>query len=255
MMFHSDGQRRKYAVTVGQQKEDLAMTRMFKAARISAVVVALGMMFGAAPASATVIVSTINFSFGTGSAGTTFLTATFDDQNTAGSVILTIDVSTLAVGSRGLSFFFNYTGNPSDLTDTGGGFSYVFAGTADAPKNVTNIFDDTAICCQADGDGFYDIEFNWTGNKKFLQSNTFTATITFAGLVATDFIDTSVAGPQGAFCTAAHIADAGGKDTESDHLGGSCRETEIPEPSTLLLFGTGLIGLGVLARRRRTTAA
>ncbi|OQX15777.1 MAG: hypothetical protein BWK76_12620 [Desulfobulbaceae bacterium A2] len=37
----------------------------------------------------------------------------------------------------------------------------------------------------------------------------------------------------------------------NDLIGGSHDGNEVPEPATMLLFGTGLVGLGVLRRRLR----
>jgi len=243
---------------------------MWRGVRTFLVVVALvavtapGLL--ATPASATIIESTIDDSFGTGSGAGTFLTATFDDEDTAGSVILTIDVSTLNVGSKVLSFYFNYTGNPALLT-----FSFDVLNTADDP-GIKEITTDGANCCESDGDGFYDIEFFWMGGAKFLQTETFDVTMSFLDLLATDFIDFSAPGGGAGnqpYCTSAHVADAGpnpnfdsgnpeGPGNErvtSDHFGGNClvltTNGTIPEPSTLALFAIGLVGLGVMTRRRR----
>ena len=220
--------------------------------RIAAVAVALGMLFGAVPASATLLTSTLNINFGTGSAGSQTLDVTFDDSDGTGVILMTIDTSNLNADAKILTFYFNF----DDALDSANLVFQNQLGTADdilTPSDITNSID----CCQADGDGKFDVAFNWGGSDEFLGSDTFSIEIVLTGITVADFDFTSTTGGgQGIYCAAAHVGnvDAAG---DSDHLGGTCNGDmmETPEPATLLLFGFGLLGLGAFARRQRRFTA
>lgn len=104
---------------------------------------------------------------------------------------------------------------------------------------------------KADGDGYFDIRFDWgKGDFGVLDSSTYTITST-CGLCLDEssFAFGSVGGSKGAFHTAAHVQSIGLDDKDSGWIGDS--DTVIPEPSTYLLLGSGMLGLAFWRKRRK----
>ncbi len=117
---------------------------------------------------------------------------------------------------------------------------------------------------KADGDGLYDVffEFPQPAASRLNGTDTSVWNVTCnpdCNLDASDFAalssQTGNAGPNGPFHTAAHVQgitpDCSG--WVSDTVGGSVSNPSgrcgaVPEPSTVLLFGAGLVGLTVVRR-------
>ena len=100
---------------------------------------------------------------------------------------------------------------------------------------------------QADGysTGNFDLQLPATGNLGFEPfSGTITLASTNLDTTNFDFTDTS-----GVFFAAVHIGDLNGVNDSSIWVG-SGGSSQVPEPSTLLLLGSGLIGLGFWGRKR-----
>lgn len=236
-----------------------------------------GVIAFALPGQATSIEFSLNTSFpgsdkpdpdGTGP----WLTALFDDKDTlgGGSVWLTLTAS-LGVhptdpeadpNKVGLWYF-----NLDPLLDSTELFFEVvddglYPYTAPAATSINSRNDKQ----KADGDGYYDIEFVFPASEG--QSNPFDNldSITYLissteEILATSFNFPSSNGPsgkpsgEGNWYTAAHIQSISTVPLGSTWIGdgdggGGGGGGGIPEPATILLLGSGLLGLAVSGKKR-----
>ncbi len=173
-----------------------------------------------------------------GSTPPPWLTAEFDDQGTAGSVVLTMTATNLVKSEAVKVWMFNLDPNmdPNDL---------VFS----APTKTGTFTDPTiglgANTFKADGDGYFDINVAFDNSdgadNRFGASEEVSYTITgVAELMADSFY--YVSAPDGAgtglYPTAAHVIS----------IGLNSGWVTVPEPCTLSLLGAG--ALLMLNRRR-----
>jgi hypothetical protein len=177
-----------------------------------------------------------------------WLTATFDDEGTPGSVKLTLDTTNLVGGESVKEWYFNL--NP-DLDPSALSFTVL---------NRGGMFDDPTCSLEknaykADGDGYFDILFAFTtaegsgSDERFGVGDSVEYSITgIAGLVASSF-DYLSADNKGVpladgFYTAAHVLSIFGDPC------GTSGWVATPEPATLVLMAMGGVGM-LLSRRRR----
>ena len=182
-----------------------------------------------------------------------YLTALFDDNNSAGSVTLTLTVA----GDVGAA---EVTGVYLNVDDAIGAESLTITktgGTGPTPNGIgqsTNFF-------KAANDGLFDILIDLpppgtlpdTGDR-FGAGETLVFDITFAGLVAGDFNylsapDPLELDPSGPFLGAAKFASTSGCETGP----GECSDWVgvVPVPAAAWLFVSGLLGLVGIARRKK----
>src|SRR5262245_44828685 len=147
-------------------------------------------------------------------------------------------------------FNFDPALDPTQLT-------FAVVGT---PGSVPNSIDTGIDAFMAAGGGRYDIRFDFPpppghDSDAFGAGETVVYDITYKGPNASLFGASSFdflsdpAGGNGTYASAAHIMRIGAGGDGSGWIGGST----LPEPSTALLLGAGLVALGV--RRRSTRAA
>ena len=192
---------------------------------------------------------TIEFSGATPPDGAAlWLNATFDDEGSAGSVILMLTTTpTATTGLTGTEFVSNWMFNlDPDLDPTALDFTLLSkTGSFDDPDISTAVDD-----FKADGAGYFDIKIAFeTGGGKDKDSKRFGVgdavqyTITgIASLTADSFNFLCTSADHGPFPTAAHVQGIGDTGDDSGWV-------TVPEPATLSLLVLG--GLGVLLHRRR----
>lgn len=220
--------------------------------------IALGAFSFAASAQATIVSYNLDFEFSGGDepeGPPPWMTVSFDDGGGTGSVLLTISTAGLVEQEIAEAVYLNFDTANFDVTQlvfTPGG-----ANTAVASSISLGV-----DAFKADGDGWYDILVDYPpppGNGATLlgAGETVTYTITLAGITADsfDFLSTP-GGGNGVFHAAAHILridSTAGENAGSGWIGDTNGPPppEIPEPMTMLLFGTGLVGLAGARRRMR----
>ena len=180
-----------------------------------------------------------------------YATSTLDDEGTLGSVILTMSVAATVDTADVTAMYFNL--DPSLDPD-----SLIFnriSGTGPTDQNTDIITPATANPneLRAGSDGFYDILFDFPpppGQQaaRFNAGENLVYEISgIAGLTADSFNFFADPGPgstAGPFLSVARFQDTPG--------GGSDFVGAVPIPAAVWLFGSGLLGLVGIARRRRS---
>lgn len=237
--------------------------------RFGQVLAMLALLIGVTPAySATIVLGyDQEFSGGQAPSGSTpWMVSTFSTgpttytigSNTYNAVRLTIDLSNLQSGAfiGETDFNIDPSLNPANLK-----FSFV-SGNSNAniaPGLATDSF-------KADGDGKYDISFNFpTSSGSTFGGGTMAVfdiiglnAATAAALVPESFAFLSKPnGGHGPFYAATHVQNTTGACGTAGCTGSGwiapSSYTVVPVPAAVWLFGSGLLGLSALTRRRRKT--
>ena len=173
---------------------------------------------------------------------TPWLEATFDDEDSPGTVILYLEASNLTDSEFVSEWLFNFDPrlNITNLLVTDYDISEV--GTVSYAQG-TDIE-------RADGDGFFDIVFSFN-NGEFIGGDEAWFEFSREGLLASSFDFYSAPGPgqsPGPFLSAAHIQSIG--DGDSGWIAPVGETEPVPEPATMLLLGSGLIGIAGFGRKK-----
>jgi len=168
--------------------------------------------------------------------------ATIEDTTTG--VTITMDHPVSTDSDIVFSWFFNIVPPiPAGLSASSFAFVSGVEATGQNPTPGIHVGEDIQ---QADGDGKFDIVFTWpnSGTGEFLEGLNSIYTVT--GIQAADFLalSTTVGGQHGPYYSAVEQSAWWGQGTNP-----TPPTPPIPEPSTLILLGSGIAGMGIASRR------
>jgi len=174
-----------------------------------------------------------------------WLTMTFTDKATYVELVI---ASNLASPQYVSNLYFNL-----NQALTPGSLNFAFqSGTGPAASSITVAPPEIS----APGDGKYDFLFAFpTANNVNRLDGTESVVywITGSGLTANSFNVLGTPGPgstAGPFLAVAHVQGIVGSEFGSGHIYPGEGTTLVPEPGTMLLLGLGLLGLGIMVRKR-----
>ncbi|UCE59930.1 MAG: hypothetical protein JSU63_21105 [Phycisphaerales bacterium] len=167
-----------------------------------------------------------------------WLRATFDD----GGSDLTLTLESLLTGDGEHVKIWDFNLDPL-LDPTLLDFTYAGSSTGPAASISTGV-----NAFKADGDGLYDIQFDWGDPSEFTAGEVVEYTIDSPEtLTASSFSFLSApAGGHGPFLTAAHVGGVGDEDQYSGWITGE--QVIVPVPGAALL---GMVGIGLVGAFRK----